>query len=302
MVVDLQKSEFKGKPIFPLLEPKFTSGGDSFGGIGVKTISIDKPLLENPRKEIAHPGAAMAVLSNHKKTVIIDTIAWDTFKNQPQTRDLIFKIMTNLHVAIETRPGANDSNAVGIIRQDALFRIDCGKETGKRVIKKVVITRQQGIGMTEDKEIVVACTDRAGNDWLADRPWREGSEYGYIGGGPAARDTDQEIFGTVDDILFRTERYGRFHYKFKLPNGTYPVRLFFAETFDGICAPGMRTFTIKAGEKIIIEGFDIFKNAGNFRAVVLEKNITVRNGCLDLEFIPISQEPLVKAIEILSHE
>jgi hypothetical protein len=233
------------------------------------------------------------------QTIILDTIDYDNFRHQEAMCSFLSKVMTNLGVAVDARPATRDTDTLGIVAQPALFRVDCGAETGKRVIKKEMITERSGFGMSKDKEFVVAHTDHAGNDWLADQPWKDGAEYGYIGGGTVDRGPELEVVGTIDDDLFQTERYRLTGYKFKLPNGKYLLRLFFAETFDGICAVGNRVFTVRANGRPVVKKLDIFKRAGQYRALIVENSVEVKNGLLNLEFIPITQDPCINAIEIL---
>jgi endoglucanase len=76
-------------------------------------------------------------------------------------------------------------------------------------------------------------TDSAGNVWIADQ--------GFDGGETAERDDDMAIANTSDPAMYRTERYGMDGFSWTLPNGKYTEKLHFAETYDGITGPGMRT-------------------------------------------------------------
>ncbi len=282
-----------------LVEPGYTPQTDTFGGAAPQTRDFEKPTMCVARTKIQHPGAAMIAYRTRTHTIILDMIDYDNFRHQEAIRSFLSKVMTNLGVSVDAKPSAKDTDTIGIVAQPAVFRVDCGAETGKRVIKKEMITERSGFGMSKDKEVVVAYTDHAGNDWLADQPWKDGAEYGYIGGGTVDRGPDLEVAGTIDDDLFRTERYRLAGYKFKLPSGKYLVRLFFAETFDGICAVGNRRFSVRADGQSVVEDLDIFKRVGQRRPLVIEKTVEVKNGLLDLKFIPINQDPCINAIEIL---
>jgi hypothetical protein len=282
-----------------LVEPRYTPRSDTFGGVAPQTRDFEKPTMCVARAKIQHPGAAMIAYRTKTQTIILDMIDYDNFRHQESIRNFLSKVMTNLGVAVDARPAGKDTDTIGIVAQPAIFRVDCGAETGKRVIKKEMITERSGFGMSKDKEVVVAYTDHAGNDWLADQPWNEGAEYGYISGGTVDRGSDLEVAGTLDDELFRTERYRLAGYKFKLPSGKYLVRLFFAETFDGICAVGNRRFSVRANGQSVVDDLDIFKRVGQHRPLAIEKMVEVKDGLLDLKFIPINQDPCINAIEIL---
>ena len=72
-------------------------------------------------------------------------------------------------------------------------------------------------------------TDSAGNVWLADQ--------GFEGGEMIAR-PDVEIANTKSPEIYRAERNSMESFKQELPNGKYPVKLHFAETFEGIWPDG----------------------------------------------------------------
>jgi len=139
-------------------------------------------------------------------------------------------------------------------------------------------------------------TDSEGNLWSIDK---------YFAGGRQTSD-GVAVAGTKDPELFAWQRYGHFSYHFPVPAGKYRIRLLFAETFfgpgnRGKGGVGSRIFNVYCGGSALIRQLDIFKEAGEGRA--LEKvfhNISPSpQGRIDLTFEPVVQYPMVQAIEIL---
>jgi hypothetical protein len=133
--------------------------------------------------------------------------------------------------------------------------------------------------------------DTAGNVWRADR--------GFLDGNTVDRGAI-EIANTQDDRVYQTERYGMSGYAVNLANGSYTVRLHFAETYSGITGPGQRVFSVNV-EGIAINNLDIFAEAGGRnRALVKTVVVQVTDGQLNLGFIPAVQKPEINGIEILA--
>ncbi len=133
-------------------------------------------------------------------------------------------------------------------------------------------------------------TDSAGNVWQADQ--------GFEGGDVVER-PDAEIAGTKDQVLFRAERYAMDSFSWPLPNGKYQVKLYFAETYDGITGPGERVFSFNVqGQEF--KDFDVWKKAGGpLKACVETVNVEVTNGKLLIKFTSNIENPEINAIEII---
>ena len=86
-----------------------------------------------------------------------------------------------------------------------------------------------------------------------------------------------------------------------MPNGTYNVRLHFAEIYSGTKGAGLRVFDIDLESLRAFEDVDIFTQAGGGdKALVLEKTVSVADGNLSIGFVRQVQNPKINAIEILS--
>jgi hypothetical protein len=134
-------------------------------------------------------------------------------------------------------------------------------------------------------------TDASGNVWLPDQ--------GFVDGDTVERGNDVQIANTQDQAIYRTERYGMSSFSYKLPNGKYIVKLYFAETYDDVSGAGQRVFSFNvAGHEF--KDFDVWAKAGGAkRAYVETVNVDVANGKLDITFTTNIQSPEINGIEII---
>lgn len=141
--------------------------------------------------------------------------------------------------------------------------------------------------------------DPEGNLWVSDT--------GYLNGttmiAPRSADTD----GTNLDPLYETERWDpaggeEMTFSFPVDAGTYIVRLHFAEKWSGITQPGMRVFSVRIEDQIVLQDFDVYAAAGFNTADVEQVSVAVTDGSADIEFLHGVENPMVSAIEIYSEE
>jgi malectin (di-glucose binding ER protein) len=134
-------------------------------------------------------------------------------------------------------------------------------------------------------------TDSEGNQWLPDQ--------GFAGGEVVERDSDLTIANTTDPQLYRTEHYSMDSFSVKIPNGTYIVKLHFAETYEGITGPGQRVFSFNVNGQDF-KNFDVWVKAGGAaRAYVETVNVNVTDENLKIVFTPDVENPEINGIEIL---
>ena len=134
-----------------------------------------------------------------------------------------------------------------------------------------------------------AYTDTLGNAWSADTGFTGGSTYA----------TGAAIAGTSDPALYQTERWnaGTLTYNFAVPNATYTVTLKFAEIF--FTSAGQRVFNIVINGATVASNFDIFAQAGGAnRAVDRPFTVTVTGGQINIQLVPVVQNPKISAIQI----
>ena len=125
-----------------------------------------------------------------------------------------------------------------------------------------------------------------------------------------------EIANTNFDEIYLTERVSitsgdapPFSYEIPIENGTYTVKLYFAEIFWGVTNPEMldggpnsRIFHVTMEGQNILNSFDIFAQAGG-AATALTKmyDIEVIDGVLNINFLVSVDRPKVSAIEIFGN-
>jgi Malectin domain len=179
------------------------------------------------------------------------------------------------HLLLEFRPvlGGAWLNAIEIVPND----------TGHPLPVRIV-TRNANI------------MDHEGNLWEVDR---------YFFGGRQLSD-GVAVAGTQDPELFKWQRFGNFTYRFPVPPGKYRLRLLFAETFfgphnRGKGGLGSRVFNVYSSGTTLLRNFEIFKEAGEDRA--LEKifhGITPNaQGRIDVTFEPVFEYAAVQGIELI---
>ncbi len=145
--------------------------------------------------------------------------------------------------------------------------------------------------------------DHYGNTWYGDR---------YFKGGTVRAVTPRPIAYTQDPALFYHLRQGDFSYDIPLQNGSYELRLYFAETIFGEnnAAGGgetSRVFRISANAKPLdYDPLDVIADApgSNTADIKVFKDVQpAADGKLHLAFAPIGNDiPFVNAIEIAPSE
>ncbi|MBM4031116.1 MAG: hypothetical protein FJ291_04945, partial [Planctomycetes bacterium] len=125
--------------------------------------------------------------------------------------------------------------------------------------------------------------------------------WGHVGGRAVAR-PGANVTNAPDPTIYHTERYGLSAYRIPLPNGSYLVRLHFAETFPGVTGVGQRVFSIAIEERQALPDLDVVKEAARQRlaAVSFDFDIEVQDAELTIEFTPKLQAAMINAIEVLA--
>ncbi len=133
-------------------------------------------------------------------------------------------------------------------------------------------------------------TDAAGVVWQSDR---------YVSGGDIVdRGASVAIENTNSDRLYQTERWGPSQYKVPVENGTYTVKLHFAETNQYYFA-GKRVFGVNVENKSL-SNIDVFSEAGGLYKAIIKtiSEVSVNDSTLNIDFIGGLDNPIINAIEI----
>lgn len=134
-----------------------------------------------------------------------------------------------------------------------------------------------------------AYTDTFGNNWQADAVYHGGQTYS----------TNQNVAGTNDPPLYQTERYNLSSYQFAVPAGNYTVTLKFAEIYNYCQAVSCRIFHVNLEGSRVLSNFDIFGEAGGFRALDKTFSVAVADGILNIDFIAVKNATKINAIEVV---
>jgi outer membrane protein assembly factor BamB len=128
-------------------------------------------------------------------------------------------------------------------------------------------------------------------------PGGSGGGRGGVGGGGGA--SASGVTGAKEPGLFTSEHFSMTAFSCKIPNGKYTAKLYFAETYDGITAPGQRVFSFTVQGKEF-KDFDIWVKAGGPKRAYIETvPVEVTNGEFRVTFTPKVENPAINAIEIL---
>jgi parallel beta-helix repeat protein len=121
------------------------------------------------------------------------------------------------------------------------------------------------------------------------------ADTGFSGG--STYSTKASIAGTGADAIYQTERWGDFRYGVAVEDGRYDVTLKFAEIYHG--AAGKRVFDVRAEGKLVLDNYDVFREAGGKNRAVDETfTVQVTDGRLDLGFDGVVDNAKVGGIVI----
>jgi uncharacterized delta-60 repeat protein len=129
----------------------------------------------------------------------------------------------------------------------------------------------------------------------------------FTGSTAVSTNSVSNFANTTDDVLYRDARRaanngGSFGYNIPVSNGTYTVRLHFAETYFGVAVPGgagKRVFDVTAEGSTILNDYDIYKEVGSNAAAVKTATVAVSDGTLSLSFNSVVEKAVVSAIEVV---
>jgi hypothetical protein len=139
-------------------------------------------------------------------------------------------------------------------------------------------------------------TDSKGQLWESDS--------GHYNEG-VANTTSAVVKGTADPDLFKAARFNLASshqgmiYSFAVPNGSYHVNLYFAETYPSLQRAKARVFNVSMQGRPVFSNLDVFAEAGADAMLVKGSDISVTNGWVSIDFVDVVQNAEINAIEIL---
>ncbi len=183
--------------------------------------------------------------------------------------------------------------APGLYRARLLIRTNDPRNPRQQVPVTLIVPAYRQAGNAGGK----AYTDRAGDQWDADRQYTAGS-WGYVNQSTTLR-TRRGISGTDDDPLYKDLRQAILEYRFDgLLEGVYQVELRFAEVRN--TQPNLRVFDVTIEGNLVIYAHDIALEVGSFAADNHTFFVPVTDGQLNVRFIPRRGfgQPIVNALRV----
>ena len=109
----------------------------------------------------------------------------------------------------------------------------------------------------------------------------------------------------VPQAIFTNERYDpaaapEMEWTFGLPNGSYFVRLYMGNGFNGTSEVGEREFDIFIEGQLVQDDLDLVATFGHQNGGMLEYPVILTDGTLNVLFEHVTENPLINGIEILS--
>ncbi len=129
-----------------------------------------------------------------------------------------------------------------------------------------------------------------------DRPWT------VEGGDVVSYDDSFKVKGTDLNKMYQTGLEGLSSISFDVPEGTYVLRLHFAETNPGVKEAGKRVFDVAVEDVTVLSDFDPFASAGGHRTAAIRTidNVLVKDGSLDISFKEKKGSSLLHGISVYS--
>lgn len=175
---------------------------------------------------------------------------------------------------------------------------------GVAFVNAIQLTRTQSKRMLPIRWVTAgsATVDQAGRLWLPDT---------FVEGG-RRRELNEDVTGTNDAELFKSERYGNFSYAIPVAgDASYTLTLHFAEHWFGVpnfgdnVGPsfvGNRVFDVFCNGVYLLQDFDIYREAGGSLKAITRTFHGLRpnhQGKLLLSFVPNHDYASVTAIEVV---
>ncbi|MBU2945169.1 malectin domain-containing carbohydrate-binding protein [Zobellia uliginosa] len=119
--------------------------------------------------------------------------------------------------------------------------------------------------------------------------------------------TDMPELYITERITDNTDVKGPFSYKIPVSDGTYTVKLYFAEVYWGVQNPeglgeedgtGRRVFNISMEDEAIFTGYDLYKEHGALSAGSRMYDVEVTDGELTITLEATVNKPKISAIEV----
>ncbi len=151
-----------------------------------------------------------------------------------------------------------------------------------------------------------------GPNWLADTAFLTVPDSGRVFRSSALEvgltlppGTPGEIFNTERFHNINDVNHTKMQYAFNVNDGTYEVRLYMGNGFEGTSLPGQRIFDVAIEDQVLpnLDNIDLSANFGHLAGGVVSNEVVVTDGILNIEFLHDMlegvQNPLINGIEIV---
>lgn len=133
-------------------------------------------------------------------------------------------------------------------------------------------------------------------DYYADQEWSHDVQYGYLMGDAYNYSLNTDINNTDEDEIFRSDRRGIISYKFKVPDGSYLVKLFFSDNNNN--STGESIFNVLVENNYAVKNMDVFSLAGKNTSYIIETETEVQDGVMDIYFEEEIDSAFISAISV----
>lgn len=159
-------------------------------------------------------------------------------------------------------------------------------------------------------DVVVPATDAPNMDWAANEGNGAQAGTGFsVNTGTIStqgvNSLDASVPAYAPISLYAKERYDvaaapEMNWSFATGNGNFIVNLYMGNGFGGTSAPGQRIFDIEIEGALVADDKDLSQQYGHKVGAMESYTVVVSDGELNIEFLHVTENPLINAIEILS--
>lgn len=186
----------------------------------------------------------------------------------------------------DTKTAGNGSRILRVVAYDAV-----GNSTRSAAVNVIVANNLLPLRINSGGP---AYTAAGGTMWKTDQYYVLG-----LDGVNRTSSTTNAIAGTTDPAIYQTDRWCSRGYDLPIGNGTYTLRLHFAEYF--YTTNGSRVFNVLGEGQTLLSNFDIHQEVGANRALIKEFPVTVTDGALNITFTNITDCSKISGLEVLSN-
>ncbi|MFC1747589.1 tandem-95 repeat protein [Pseudomonadota bacterium] len=139
--------------------------------------------------------------------------------------------------------------------------------------------------------------DSLGRTWAADYGFNNTGIAAGIGNAISGKESANDTY------IYQTERTtdwdgSTISYSYDVPNGDYHVILHFADTYYWL--NDQRVFDVSIEGQLLLNYLDIISEVSYNAPLIEHLDVLVSDGTINLDFMPLSETPVINAIEIIA--